>query len=76
MYVRSAGRVAANGGWTVDGEYVEKHDVSSRKAARDGSWDELRLRLDIVADWRDAVVTAPRLFFVQATLQGACFYGT
>jgi hypothetical protein len=40
--------------WTTDGDYVEKHDVYSRKAAQDGSWDELRLRLNIVADWRDA----------------------
>lgn len=48
--------------WTVDGTYVEKHDVTSRKAASDGTWDELRLRLDIVADWRDAVRNASTPF--------------
>ena len=40
--------------WTTEGTYVEKHEVFSRKAAEDGTWDELRLRLDIVPDWRDA----------------------
>ena len=40
--------------WTTDGTYLERHQVYSRKAAKDGSWDELRLRLDIVGDWRDA----------------------
>jgi hypothetical protein len=38
--------------WSTDGVYIEAHDVLSRKAAEDGSFDELRLRLDIVADWR------------------------
>ena len=40
--------------WTIDGHYVEEHNVYSRKAAQDATFDELRLRLDIVADWRDA----------------------
>ena len=40
--------------WTTDETYVESHQVNSRKAAQDGSSDELRLRLNVVADWRDA----------------------
>lgn len=59
--------------WTVDGEYVEKHDVSSRKAARDGSWDELRLRLDIVADWRDAVRNSSTPFLCASNPTGRLF---
>ncbi len=40
--------------WTVDGEYVETHTVSSVQAAADGTEDILKLSLKIVADWREA----------------------
>lgn len=40
---------------TVAGDYVEQHVVNSRRAAADGSSDELRLELPIVGDWREAV---------------------
>ena len=59
--------------WTVDGEYVEKHDVPSQKAARDGSWDELRLRLDIVADWRNAVRNSSTPFLCASEPTGRLF---
>lgn len=37
---------------TKDGAYVERHSFESVSAAGDGSADELRVRLDVVADWR------------------------
>lgn len=49
-------------GWTsggllsmsADGHTVEAHDLESAAAAPDGSWDSLKLELDIVGDPRDA----------------------
>ena len=37
---------------TVDGHYIEQHAVPSIRIEPDGSQDELRLRLDMEADWR------------------------
>ena len=49
-------------GWTsggllslsADGVVVEAHDIDSAASAEDGSWDSLKLDLDIVGDPRDA----------------------
>jgi hypothetical protein len=57
--------------WTANGnlwlaqsdDYVEKHAIRSVSAAHDGSWDELSLELDIVADWRDASSGSSTAFF-------------
>jgi hypothetical protein len=56
--------------WTTDGDYIEYHDVTSRKAAEDGSSDALRLRLNIVADWRDANKNASTPFLCASTPTG------
>ena len=56
--------------WTTDENYVESHQVNSRKAAEDGSFDELRLRLDIVADWRDAEKNRSTPFLCASTPTG------
>ena len=56
--------------WTTDRTYVESHQVNSRKAAQDGSFDELRLRLDIVADWRDAERNRTTAFLCSSTPTG------
>lgn len=48
--------------WTNGGRYymardadtIERHNVPSIEADGEGAWDELRLTLDIVADFRDA----------------------
>jgi hypothetical protein len=40
--------------WMAAGELAEKHDIVSVGATADGSADKLRLRLDVVPDWRDA----------------------
>jgi hypothetical protein len=40
---------------TVDGLYVEEHQVQSQESAADGSWDRLARELDVVADPRDQV---------------------
>ena len=56
--------------WTNDGSYVESHKVYSRKAANDGRSDELRLRLDIVADWRDAEKNTSTPFLCSADPTG------
>ena len=41
--------------WMVKtSEITEKHRIASRKAAADGSSDELELKLSIEPDWRDA----------------------
>ena len=56
--------------WTTDENYVESHEVYSRKAAQDGSSDELRLRLDIVADWRDAERNRSTPFLCSSTPTG------
>lgn len=55
----------ANGAlWlVVDTDYVEQHAVRSTSAAQDGSWDQLALSLDIVADWRDASSGSSTAFF-------------
>lgn len=37
---------------TVDGRYVERHELRSAGAAPDGSADLLALNLQILADWR------------------------
>ncbi len=38
---------------SLDATYIEEHAMASEKAADDGSWDQLVLELDIVADPRD-----------------------
>ncbi len=50
-----ANRWTGNGGLalTLDGLYVEEHEVRSVEAARDGTWDRLALDLEIVADPRE-----------------------
>lgn len=39
---------------SADGDYLERHDLYSASAAADGTSDRLELRLEVVADWRDA----------------------
>jgi hypothetical protein len=46
----------SNGGLlylSEDFSYIEEHPIKSRKAADDGSADELRVDLSIAADWRE-----------------------
>jgi hypothetical protein len=59
----------ANGSlWLAQGaDYVEKHAVRSVSAAHDGTWDELALELDIVADWREASSGSSTAFFCNDT---------
>ena len=47
---------------TVDGTYVERHDVTSQQVAADGSSDHLSLSMNIVSDWRDATGNAQTAF--------------
>jgi len=56
--------------WTTDQIYIESHDVRSRSAAPDGSSDELRLRLNIVADWRDAQTNLSTAFLCASEPDG------
>ena len=41
--------------WTADGAYFEAHNMRSIAAEPDGSGDQLRLNLNILADWREVV---------------------
>lgn len=68
--------------WTANGslwlaqsdDYVEKHAVRSVSAAHDGTWDELSLELDIVADWREASSGSSTAFFCNdSTTQAISF---
>ena len=47
---------------STDGAYTENHALSSIAAAADGSSDQLRSTLSIVADWRDVVPSARTWF--------------
>ena len=47
---------------SADGAYRERHPVASLAAARDGSVDELRLNLDIAAEWTEASAGARTAF--------------
>ena len=38
---------------SADGSYIERHRLDSISAEADGSTDQLQLKLDVVADWRD-----------------------
>lgn len=51
---------------SADGAYVESHALLSVSAAEDGSADELRLSLSIVADWRDVVSGSRTAFNCEA----------
>ena len=42
----------ATSDWTVNGTYVEHHDLDGIRFEADGSGEELRARLDIVRDFR------------------------
>ncbi len=64
-------------GWTsggllslsADGVLVEAHDVDSAAAAPDGSWDSLKLDLDIVGDPRDAKAGTSTVWLCDAATQ-------
>lgn len=47
---------------STDGVYVESHPLGSIAAAADGSSDSLRVRLGIVAEWRDVDSGASTVF--------------
>ena len=55
--------------WTVDAVYVEEHDLSSTESAGDGTWDELDLKLTIVADPRDTARNSATAFLCDAPNQ-------
>jgi hypothetical protein len=68
--------------WTANGylwlatasDYLEQHAIRSVSAASDGSWDQLSLELDIVADWRDAASGSSTAFLCNTpTLQAMSF---
>ncbi len=50
-----------------DTDYVERHAVRSTSAAHDGTWDQLALELDVVADWREASSGSSTAFFCNPT---------
>jgi hypothetical protein len=49
----SAWTAGAELGLSLDGSYIEEHDLKSQESAADGSWDRLGVTLIIVADPRD-----------------------
>lgn len=47
---------------SIDGAYVETHELMSTGAAGDGSADHLERELDVVPDFRDVVADSTTLF--------------
>ena len=41
---------------STEGDYIERHPLYSNGAAADGTTDNLKLTLDVVAGWRDVVL--------------------
>ncbi len=56
---------------TLDGLYVEEHQLQSKESAPDGSWDRLARELDVVADPRDQNRNSTTALLCDSTTQAS-----